>query len=137
MNALAVSLARQPGLARSAAICEVALRYADKVPTPEMLAAADRDYDIACAAHPNPAVTLDDFIDHLEHAAKIAGVYHVGIGCDFDGGGGSFPRLRDVSEFPNITGALIDRGWNSPDIGLVWGLNTLRVLHAAEQVAKG
>ena len=137
MNALAVSLARQPGLARSAAIGAVAVRYADKVPTPEMLAAADRDYDIACASHPNPAVTLDDFIDHLEHAAKVAGVYHVGIGCDLDGGGGNFPRLRDVSEFPNITGALIDRGWNSPDIGLVWGLNTLRVLHAAEQVAKG
>lgn len=41
-----------------------------------------------------------------------------------------------IAEFPNITGALIDRSWKSPDIGLVWGLNTLRVMHAAEQVAK-
>jgi membrane dipeptidase len=137
INALAVSLARQPGNARTDAIAAVAMRYAEQVPTPAMLAAADRDYDIACAAHPNPTVTLDDFIDHVEHAAKVAGVYHVGIGCDFDGGGGNFPRLRDVSEYPNITGALVDRGWKSANISLVWGLNTLRVLQAAEQVAKG
>ncbi len=135
MNALPVSLVAEPGNRRTAAITEVLMRYQHLVPTPAMLAAADVEYDVACAAHPNPTVTLDDFIRHLEHAASIAGVYHVGIGCDLDGGGGSFPRLRDVSEYPNITGALVDRGWKSPNIGLVWGLNTLRVLQAAEQVA--
>ncbi len=137
INALPVSLVHEPGNGRTAAITEVLMRYHERLPTPEMLAAADVEYDVACAAHPNPAVTLDDFIRHLEHAAAVAGVYHVGIGCDLDGGGGSFPRLRDVSEFPNITGALVDRGWKSPNIGLVWGLNTLRVMQAAEQVAHG
>ena len=136
MNALPVSLVAEPGNRRTAAITEVLMRYQHLVPTPAMLAAADVEYDVACAAHPNPTVTLDDFIRHLEHAAAVAGVYHVGIGCDLDGGGGSFPRLRDVSEYPNITGALVDRGWKSPNIGLVWGLNTLRVLQAVEQVAK-
>jgi len=51
---------------------------------------------------------MDDFVRHIEHAVAVAGVDHVGIGCDFDGGGG-FDGLRDVGEYPNLTAALLAR----------------------------
>jgi membrane dipeptidase len=110
---------------------DVLMRYQEFPLTPEMIVAADREYDRACAAHPNPPVTLDDFIRHVEHAAAVVGIDHVGIGCDLDGGGGSFEGLRDVADYPNITRALVKRGWNETDLAKLWGGNTLRVLRAA------
>lgn len=131
INALPISLVDDPGNRRTEAIAEVLMRYQDKVPTPEVLAAEDRDYEVACAAWPNPRVTLDDFVRHIEHAVAVAGIDHVGIGCDLDGGGGYFEGLRDVADFPNITAALVARGWREPDLAKLWGGNTLRVLRAA------
>lgn len=131
INALPISLRDDPGNGRTRAIAEVGLRYKDAIGTPEVLAAEDRDYDVACAAHPNPAVSLDDFIRHVERAVEVAGIDHVGIGCDLDGGGGGFEGLRDVSEFPNITRALLARGWSEADLAKLWGGNTLRVFRAA------
>ena len=136
INGLPISLVDLPGSGRTAAIAGVLLQFKDAVLSPETLAAQDAEYDRVCAEHPNPAVTLDDFIRHIEHAVKIAGIDHVGIGCDFDGGGGSFPGLRDVSDYPNITRALVARGWSEADLAKLWGGNTLRVMRAAE-AAKG
>lgn len=98
------------------------------------MAAADEAYGTVCRANPNPVATLDDFIRHLEHAVAVAGIEHVGIGCDFDGGGG-VAGLRDVADFPNLTKALRARGWTEPDLARVWGGNTLRVFRAAEAAA--
>jgi membrane dipeptidase len=113
-------------------VAEILLRYQDAVPTPELRAAEDRACEAVCAAHPNPPVTLDDFVRHLEHAAEVAGIDHVGIGCDFDGGGGYFPGLADVGDYPNITRALLARGWSEAELSKLWGGNTLRVMRAAE-----
>jgi membrane dipeptidase len=55
----------------------------------------------------------------------------VGIGCDFDGGGG-FAGLRDVTDYPNITRALLARGWSEAELAKLWGGNTLRVMRAVE-----
>ncbi len=134
INALPISLVDAPGNRRTQAVADVLMRYQDTVPTPEALAAEGRDYDVACAGCPNPPVALDDFIRHVEHTVAVAGIDHVGIGCDLDGGGGYFEELRDVADFPNITAALVARGWREPELAKLWGRNTLRVLRAAQDL---
>jgi len=137
INALPIAVVNAPGNGRTAAIAEVLMRYKDTVISPEVLAAEDHDYDVACAAHPNPRVVLDDFIRHIEHAVAVAGIDHVGIGCDLDGGGGGFEGLNDVADFPNITRALVARGWGEAELAKLWGGNTRRVMRAAEQFRTG
>ena len=132
INALPISLVNAPGNARTAAIAEVLIRFKDHVLSAETLAAEDRAYDVVCAAHPNPPVTFEDFVRHIEHAVAVMGIDHVGIGCDFDGGGGGFAGLRDVTDYPAITRALLARGWSEAELAKLWGGNTLRVLRAVE-----
>jgi membrane dipeptidase len=134
INALPISLVEAPGNRRTAAIAEVLMRFANAVMTPEVTAAADAAYLNVGRAHPSPPATLDDFIRHLEHAVEIAGIDHVGIGCDFDGGGG-VDGLQDTGAYPNLTFALLARGWSEADLGKLWGENTLRVVRASEKVA--
>jgi membrane dipeptidase len=134
LNALPISLVDAPGNGRTAAGAEVLLRYKDTVVSPAMLEAEGRDYDRVAVEHPNPRVTLGDFVRHIEHAAAVAGIDHVGIGCDLDGGGGAFDRLNDVADFPNITRSLNARGWKEPALAALWGGNTLRVLRAAQRM---
>ncbi len=135
INALPVSLRDDPGNGRTAGIAEVIMRYKDALPTAEMRAAEDRDYDLVCAQHPNPEVSLEDVIRHIEHAVAVMGIDHVGIGFDLDGGGGAFDGLRDVSDYPNVTRALLARGWGEANLAKLWGGNTLRVLGAAQSLA--
>jgi membrane dipeptidase len=135
INALPISLVNAPGNRRTEATAELLVKYVDAPLTPEVMAQIDRDYDEACAGHPNPRVTFDDFIRHIEHAVEVAGIDHVGIGCDFDGGGGTFEGLRDVTDYPNITRTLLARGWSEAHLAKLWGENTLRVMRAVETAA--
>ncbi len=73
-----------------------------------------------------PSATLKDFVDHLDHAVKIAGIDHVGIGTDFDGGGG-IAGFNDDTEAPNVTIELVRRGYSEKQIRKIWGGNFLRV----------
>jgi len=82
-----------------------------------------------------PPATLKDFADHLDHAVKVAGVDHVGIGTDFDGGGGIL-GFNDASEAPNVTAELVRRGYSEKDIAKIWGGNLLRVWRDVEKVAE-
>jgi membrane dipeptidase len=131
INALPVTLVEAPGNRRTEAIAEVLMTYKDAPLTPEVMAASDRDYEHTCAENPNPRASLDDFVRHVEHAVEIAGIDHVGIGCDFDGGGGVV-GLNEVSDYPNLTRALLARGWTEEALAKLWGGNTLRVMRAAE-----
>ncbi len=131
INALAVSLVDEPGNGRTAAIADVLMRHRDELPTPAMRLAEHEEYDVVCARHPNPAVTVAEVVRHIEHAVGVMGHEHVGIGCDFDGGGGGFEGLHDVSDYPRITAALRARGWSEQNLAKLWGGNTLRVLRAA------
>lgn len=72
---------------------------------------------------------LKRMMDHLDHAVKVAGIDHVGIGTDFDGGG-KIPGLMDHSDFINITVELLRRGYSEEDITKILGGNFLRVLDA-------
>lgn len=132
INALAVSLLDAPGNGRTAAIADVLMKYRDAVISPETLAAEDCDYDVVCAAHPNPPASFADVIRHIEYAVEVVGIDHVGIGFDLDGGGGAFTDLRDVSDYPKITAALLARGWSEAALAKLWGGNTLRVLRAVQ-----
>eukprot|EP01037_Dinobryon_pediforme_P004480 gene4480-4526_t len=87
------------------------------------------------ASHPavDPA-TFDNFLANLLHALKVAGVDHVGIGADWDGGGGVV-GLEDVVSLPKITEALLKAGYTREDVGKIWSGNVLRVLAAAEAEA--
>jgi microsomal dipeptidase-like Zn-dependent dipeptidase len=60
------------------------------------------------------------------HMIDVMGVDHVGIGSDFDGGGG-LPGLEDASWFISLTERLMAEGLSDKDLSLVWGLNFLRV----------
>jgi membrane dipeptidase len=82
-----------------------------------------------------PPATLKDFVDHIDYAVKVAGIDHVGIGTDFDGGGGIL-GFNDVSEAPNVTEELVRRGYSERDIEKIWGGNLLRVWRAVEKVAE-
>ena len=75
--------------------------------------------------------TFADVMANLLHAIKIAGVDHVGIGADWDGGGG-VSGMEDVAGLPRITEALLKAGYSREDIARIWSGNVLRVLAAAE-----
>ncbi len=91
--------------------------------------------DAWLAANPGPHATLADVADHIDHIRRIAGVDHVGIGSDFDGGRDLPDGLEDVSRFPALLGELLRRGWTDDEIRKVAGGNVLRVLREAEAVA--
>ena len=80
--------------------------------------------------------SIHDLIDHIDHIVKIAGIDHVGLGSDFDGVSTLPTQLDDVSCYPFITQALLDRGYSETDIKKVLGENLLRVMKAAEEVAE-
>ena len=82
-----------------------------------------------------PAVTMQQVADHLDHIRKIAGIDHVGIGSDFDGISSVPAGLEDVGKFPDLIAELLRRGWTEADVKKLAGLNVLRVLREAEQVA--
>ncbi len=130
INALPVAVVTSPEDGRTAAFSAMLLQLADSVLTPEVMAAAGKEWQRIQAIYPNPTATLDDYVKHIEHAVKVAGIYHVGIGCDFDGGGG-VTGLNDVSEYPNLTAALLVLGWNEADLAKLWGGNTLQLFRAA------
>jgi membrane dipeptidase len=81
-----------------------------------------------------PAASLKDFVDHIDHAVKVAGIDHVGVGTDFDGGGG-VPGFNDHSEALNVTVELVRRGYTEEQIRKIWGGNFLRMWREVRKVA--
>jgi len=86
------------------------------------------------ARMPLKQATLDDFFAHLGHLLDVAGPEHVGIGMDWDGGGG-VQGMEDVSQLPKITAWLLRRGYSEQQIAGIWGGNMMRVLRQAEEYA--
>lgn len=82
-----------------------------------------------------PGPTLNTYVDHIEHAIKTAGINHVGIGSDFDGGG-KVPGFMNHADSLNITAELLKRGYNQQDINKIWGGNLMRVWREVEAVGK-
>jgi membrane dipeptidase len=83
-----------------------------------------------------PRATLADVVAHIDHIVKIAGVNAAGIGSDFDGVSCTPEGLDDVAKFPNLTRALLEKGYSAEDIRKIYGGNLLRVMRATEAEAK-
>ena len=79
-----------------------------------------------------PEANVSNFVDHIDHTVKIAGIDHVGIASDFDGGGG-IQSWQDASETQNVTAELIKRGYSDADIAKIWGGNLLRIMEIVEK----
>ncbi|HUS08295.1 MAG TPA: dipeptidase [Bryobacteraceae bacterium] len=79
--------------------------------------------------------TLNDVVAQIDHVVKIAGAGHVGLGSDFDGVDCAPTGLDDVSRFPNLTRALLEKGYSAEDVRKIYGGNLLRVMRAVEKTA--
>ncbi|HEX4075132.1 MAG TPA: dipeptidase [Candidatus Acidoferrales bacterium] len=82
-----------------------------------------------------PRVDWTDILDHIDHAVKVVGIDRVGLGSDFDGADMPY-GMEDASHLPQITAALLDRGYSEEDIQRILGGNTLRFLQNVEAFAK-
>jgi len=80
--------------------------------------------------------TLADVVAHIDHARQVGGIDAVGIGTDFDGITCTPEGLDDVSKFPNLTRALLEKGYSPNDVKKIYGENTLRLMRRVEKVAQ-
>jgi len=97
-------------------------------------AAYRREMEAVDARWPVPRATFDDFLKHLDHALEVAGVDHVGVGADFDGGGG-LTGFEDATAYPKVTAHLLAKGYSEADIAKLWSGNVLRILGQAQAAA--
>lgn len=119
-RALAVELGLDTPEGREAATAETIAAFQAGMAA---LRAEHGDVDIAVLA------------DHIDHAVAVAGIEHVGIASDFDGGGG-VGGWEDASETPAVTAELLARGYTPEQIGMLWSGNVLRVLREVEAAAQ-
>ncbi|NUO92407.1 MAG: membrane dipeptidase [Dermatophilaceae bacterium] len=86
--------------------------------------------------HPKPDATIEQVVAHVEHVREVAGIDHVGIGGDYDGTD-TFPiGLADVTGYPRLVAALLERRWSEDDLAKLVRGNTLRVMRDVEAVAR-
>lgn len=96
--------------------------------------ADDARYHRLTAAGKLPKVNWEEVVEHIDHAVKVAGVDHVGLGSDFDGA--NMPQgIDDASMLPRITEGLLKKGYKEADIVKILGSNTLRVMEEVERVS--
>jgi len=86
--------------------------------------------------NPRPVATVRTVADHLDHMREVAGIDHLGIGGDYDGTAFTPDGLNDVSGYPHLIAELLDRGWSTTDLAKLTWQNAVRVLGAAEDVAR-
>lgn len=84
-----------------------------------------------------PGASLEDVVDHINHAVHVAGIDHVGLGSDFDGVFDLPAGLQDVTRLPWITYELMKRGYSEDDLYKILGGNALRVLAEVEGARRG
>jgi membrane dipeptidase len=98
------------------------------------VADAARDMASLRKIYPEPRATFTDYMAHMRHALDLVGPEHVGVGADWDGGGG-VTGMEDCASVPRITEELIKAGYSESALSAVWGGNVLRVLARAEAAA--
>jgi membrane dipeptidase len=103
--------------------------------TPEEDKAAEKDWHAVDSIFPRQLATVSDMVDHIDHMVNIAGIDHVGIGTDFDGGGG-LADCQDASQMGNITLELVKRGYAENDIRKIWGGNIMRVMGRVQALSR-
>jgi membrane dipeptidase len=96
---------------------------------------AMQEYQDIYEKYPEGKATLKELVDHIDYVVDLVGVDQVGIGTDFDGGGG-VEGCDDVSEMPHITEELLRRGYSEQDIQKIWGGNLMRVFSRVMEVSE-
>jgi membrane dipeptidase len=125
-----------PNPARDSAHAAVRVKYRNfQDLTDAEWQAAGRDWYGIDDIYPQKLATVSDVADHIDHIVKIAGINHVGIGTDFDGGG-EVDGCRDCSELENITLELVKRGYTKSQLKKIWGGNLMRVMKKTEKIGK-
>ena len=84
---------------------------------------------------PERLATVADAVDHIDHIVNLIGIDHIGIGTDFDGGGG-LEDCMDAAEVGNVTLELVKRGYTEEEIRKIWGGNFMRVMRQVQDYAK-
>jgi membrane dipeptidase len=115
----------------SAASRELMAKYGE--PTRETFAKVREE--LAKQFGPAPKASWERIVEHIDHAVKLVGADHVGLGSDFDGGGMPV-GMEDCTKLPKITEALLRKGYKEADIRKILGENTVRLLGEVEKVAK-
>ena len=82
-----------------------------------------------------PRVDWTKIIDHIDYAVKLVGADHVGLGSDFDGADMPY-GMEDATHLPQITNALLEKGYSESDITKILGGNTLRLMQEVEAASK-
>ena len=118
---------RKPSEAHRQALTKVRMANIGRVSSPEQAARQQARSDSVKQVYRSERASLADIVNHIDHIVQIAGIDHVGIGSDFDGGGG-VNGLEDVSQIENLTDELLKRGYSKKAITKIWGGNLLRVL---------
>lgn len=98
----------------------------------EQMAAARNEWYGLNKIYPPKLAKVKDVIDHIDHIVNLVGIDYVGIGTDFDGGGG-VEDCFDVSQIGTITYELVKRGYSEKDIKKIWSGNFLRVMKEVEK----
>jgi membrane dipeptidase len=112
---------------------EVAQKYGEN--EARNLMELQRRSDESIRAGRLPQVSWEKIVEHIDHAVRVAGVEHVGVGSDFDGA--FMPAgMEDATGFPRITEGLLSRGYTDADIQKILGENTLRVMDQARQASE-
>lgn len=103
--------------------------------TPEEMKQARKEWNEVNRKYPPVLASVNDVADHIDHIVAVAGINHIGIGTDFDGGGG-VEGCFDVSEMGNITLELVKRGYSEKQIRKIWGGNLMRVMKQVDNKAQ-
>lgn len=127
----------KPNPEREKAIAELREKYGSlrEVKDEALQEKIRKEYTEIFEKYPAERATLKDLVDHIDFVVDLIGVDHVGIGTDFDGGGG-IEGCDDVSEMSNITEELLRRGYSEEDIQKIWGGNLMQVFRKVCEIAK-
>lgn len=124
--------ALEPSPERTQALEQLDAEFGDTANLDKAALARYREARMALNAEfPPPRSTFEKFMEHMLYALELVGPDHVGMGADWDGGGG-VEGMSDITFLPRVTAALLEAGYSKDDIAKIWSGNMLRLLRAAE-----
>jgi membrane dipeptidase len=125
-----------PNPEREAALKDLTAKYGNlrEIEDEELRKTARAEYEDINVRFPLERASVKDVVDHIDHVIRIAGEDHVGIGTDFDGGGGII-GCEDASDMMNVTVEMLRRGYSEERIEKIWSGNIMRVFRDVIAVA--
>jgi membrane dipeptidase len=124
----------EPNPEMDAKLAELRTKYSSYEALPEDSKKMMRSQYRAIQKKYEKSATVKDIVDHIDHVVQVIGIDYVGIGTDFDGGGG-VDGCRTASDMKNVTIELLRRGYSRKDIEKIWGGNVIRVMKKVEEIA--